>query len=169
MLECGILSRGMAKWNLNERNYSRFSERILLKQYQRFSRLRDLRISPRLPVNILENAPNLDDLNIDPALLVDQLNHAIGVYRTDQPNSWGRTFWPVFWLARLIEWIAQVPVWFLSVIFGIQQEKVTRSLPGRLVASISNISLWIFALIQTLAALGQLGWWHSLVRWITHH
>jgi hypothetical protein len=87
-------------------------------------------------VDLLENAVNLDELDIEPALLVDQLNYAIGVYRTDQPKSRRRTFWPFFWIARFFEWIAKLPVWFLSTIFSLEQEKVARSLFGRIVSGL---------------------------------
>jgi hypothetical protein len=119
-------------------------------------------------IDMLDNATNLDGLSFDPAILVDQLNQTIGVYRTDQTNAWFRTFWPVFWLARLIEWVAKLPVWLLSLTFGLEPEKIERSWFGRIVTIISNLTLWIFALVQALAAIGQLGWWTELVRPLTH-
>jgi hypothetical protein len=120
-------------------------------------------------IDMLDNVTNLDELSIDPSHLADQINQAIGVYRTDQTNSRFRTFWPIFWLARLIEWIAKLPVWLLSLTFGLEAEKTERSWYGRTVTILWNVSLWIFALIQTLGAMGLLGWWTDLERWMTHH
>jgi hypothetical protein len=117
------------------------------------------------PVNILENAPNLDDLSIEPGLLIDQINQAIGTYLVDQSRSWVRTFSPIFWIARSIEWIAQFPAWFLSVIFGIEQGKVARSIPGRIATGLFGI---ICTLIGALAGLFYVLEWFGLKNAVFH-
>ena len=78
-------------------------------------------------IDMLENVARLDQLRIEPSLLVDQINQAIGTYRADQWKSWRLTFWPLFWLARLLEYIARLPVYIFSLIFGLDQEKAARS------------------------------------------
>jgi hypothetical protein len=83
----------------------------------------------------------------------DVIEEAIGVYKHDQKKALFRTLNPFFWIVRLIEWIAQFPVWLFSSIFHVDQEKAARSIAGKIVTVISAASLWIFALIQSLEAL----------------
>jgi hypothetical protein len=50
-------------------------------------------------IDMLENVTRLDQIRVEPGLLVDQINQAIGTYRADQLKNWRRTFW----FARLVE------------------------------------------------------------------
>lgn len=118
-------------------------------------------------IDVIANVTTLDRFQIQPILLIDLLNQAIGTYLSDQPNSWRRTLWPIFWMARIIEWIAQFPIWFLSVVSGIEQEKVARSLFGRIVSGFFNSFCALIAALGGLFyVLEFLGFKDTVLRWL---
>jgi fumarate reductase subunit D len=109
----------------------------------------------------------------------ETIEEAIGAYRDDQKNARGRSLNPFFWLAfgaesiveafiQIIGWIAEIPIRLIIRIFRLEDTAV-RSWYGRSLTGVSAFTLWIFAFIQTLRALGLLGWWDSLPQSITHH
>ena len=109
----------------------------------------------------------------------DITEEAIGEYERGQEKARGRSRNPFFWLAwgaesivemfiQIVGWVAEIPVRLVTRIFRLDQEKAVRSWYGRSLTGLSALTLWIFALIQTLRALGLLGWWDSFLQSITH-
>jgi len=69
----------------------------------------------------------------------------------------------------IVGWMAEIPVRLVTRIFRLDREKTVRSWYGRSLTGISALTLWVFALIQTLRALDLLGWWDSFLRSIGRH
>lgn len=132
-----------------------------------------------LEVDVIEQMWELEALVMstrEPTVVIEE---AIGEYERDQKNARGRAPNPFFWLAlvadsivemfiQIVGWIVEIPVRLLSRIFRLDQEKAVRSWYGRWLTGLSALTLWTFALIQTLRALGLLAWWDSLLQSITH-
>jgi hypothetical protein len=132
-----------------------------------------------LEVDVIEQMWELEALAMSTREPMVVIEEAIGEYERDQKNARGRARNPFFWLAlvadsivemfiQIVGWIVEIPVRLLSRIFRLDQEKAVRSWYGRWLTGLSALTLWIFALIQTLRALGLLGWWDSLLQSITH-
>jgi hypothetical protein len=120
-------------------------------------------------LDVLDEIWSLERLHISTREPITAIEEAIGEYKRDRKRAWWRTWNPFFWIAHIIEWIAELPVRLFGVIFGVDQKKAVSSPLGRSATIFFNATIWIFALVQTLAALGLLGWWRSLLQWISHH
>lgn len=96
----------------------------------------------------------------EPVVAVEE---AIGVYEHDQKRASFRTRNPIFWILRVVEWIAELPFWFVGL-FGFNQKKAEESKPGRVVKGVMQIGVFVAFgwLIQLLVNLIQLlhvlGW-----------
>jgi len=111
----------------------------------------------------------------EPMVVIEE---ALGEYERNQKSARGRSRNPFFWLAlaadlivetliQIIGWIAEIPVRLLSRIFCLDQEKVARSLFGRVVTGLFGA---ICALIAALAGLFYvlefLGFKDAVLRWL---
>jgi hypothetical protein len=96
--------------------------------------------APSLEVDVIERFWYLGNLGVsfrEPTTVIEE---AIGVYKHDQKNALYRTRNPVSWIVRIVEWIAEFPVWLFSSIFGLDQEKAATSKLGRIVTIVFQTS-----------------------------
>jgi hypothetical protein len=56
----------------------------------------------------------------------ETIEEAIGFYKHDQKRARFGTRNPIFWVLRIVEWMAQLPFWLVSL-FGFSQEKAQES------------------------------------------
>ena len=61
---------------------------------------------PSRSVELFDDIFLLDQYDIPPSMVVDELDRAIGVYETDRRNSIFRTFNPLWWIGNLAGWLA---------------------------------------------------------------
>jgi hypothetical protein len=111
-----------------------------------------------------QETPGLQQQAID---LVDQ---AIGVYNDDQKKAFWRSLNPLFWILRIVEWIAGVPFWLISLL-GFSREKAEESKSGQLAKGLIEIGLlvsgfgWVVQLLVNLIQLlHDFGWTKILHR-----
>jgi len=80
-------------------------------------------------------------------------DRAIGVYEEGKSAAWMRTFNPLFWLARVIDGLAESSFKMVAL-FGRNPQKDRRTRAGRLIAGIEKLLLWAAALAAILEFLG---------------
>jgi hypothetical protein len=96
----------------------------------------------------------------EPVVAVEE---AIGVYEHDQKRASFRTRNPIFWILRVVEWIAELPFWFIGL-FGFNQKEAEESKTGRVVKGVMQVGVFVAFgwLVQLLVNLIQLlhafGW-----------
>jgi hypothetical protein len=132
-----------------------------------------------LEVDVIEQMWELEALAMSTREPMVVIEEALGEYERDQKNARGRSRNPFFWLAlgadsivetliQIIGWIAEIPVRLLSRIFRLDQEKVARSLFGRIVTGLfSAICALIAALAGLFYVLEFLGFKDAVLRWLT--
>jgi hypothetical protein len=109
--------------------------------------------SSLIEVDVIEQYWSLETLGVSFRAPQDIIEEAIGRYKTDQKKAQRRTWSPLFWAARFIEWIIQFPVWLISLTFSIEEEKVARSWYGRLLSGIYVGFCTLIPAVQALSAL----------------
>lgn len=100
-------------------------------------------------VDLIANVFNLSRLRLEPNILIDELEKAVGVYEDDALYALIRTFNPLFWLGRIIDSIASLPFTLLGRL-GFNQDKAEGSILGKIIKG-------ILYLAQGVAALEKLG------------
>lgn len=80
----------------------------------------------RSNLNLLDNIFNLQNYDIEPQIIIDFIDQAIGVYERDFTSSIIRTFNPLFWAGKVLEAIASVPFMVLGRL-GLPQQKIESS------------------------------------------
>jgi hypothetical protein len=103
-----------------------------------------------LTADALQQFWDLEALGVSFRAPMDLVEEAIGKYKMDQKNALQRTRSPLFWTTRFIEWIIQLPVWIVILIFSVEEGKVARSWYGRL---LSGLFWGTCALLGALQAL----------------
>ena len=135
---------------------------------------------PPSEIDVIDQLWDLEWLGVSFRQPAETVEEAIGAYRDEQSNARARSRNPFFWIAwiaesiiemliQIVGWIAEIPVRLIIRIFRLDQDKAVRSWYGRSLTGLSAFTLWIFALIQTLRALGLLGWWDTFLQSMTHH
>ena len=105
--------------------------------------------APRLggrtyPINLISNVFNFAELEIEPRMLTDVLEKALGVYQDDATRALVRTCSPFFWIGRLFDVIASLPFVLLGRL-GFNQNDAETSIIGKLIKT-------LLYLIQVAAA-----------------
>jgi hypothetical protein len=135
---------------------------------------------PPSEIDVIDQLWDLEWLGVSFRQPAETIEEAIGAYRDDEKKARGRSRNPFFWIAwgadsivelliQIVGWMAEIPVRLVTRIFRLDREKTVRSWYGRSLTGISALTLWVFALIQTLRALDLLGWWDSFLRSIGRH
>lgn len=94
-------------------------------------------------IEIISNIFMLRDLHIPLRHVINALERAIGVYRSDRRNSIIRTFNPLWWVVRILYWFAHIPFRLLGAA-GFDATRAEESTLGRVIK---------FALLTLPAAL----------------
>jgi hypothetical protein len=64
---------------------------------------------PAGDISLLDNVFNLPSLRVSHAHLLDELDRAIGIYRSWLGPLWRRLFNPFYWFGWALTWIAEIP------------------------------------------------------------
>jgi hypothetical protein len=125
---------------------------------------------PSEEIDLLEMVFDLQKFGFNYNRATDVIDESIGVYKNDQKKALSRSYNPIFWLLRIVEWIAEFPFWLISLL-GFNQKKAEESKSGRAVKGVVQISVLAAAfgwLVQVLVNLIQLlhdfGWTEILHR-----
>jgi hypothetical protein len=108
-------------------------------------------------IDVLAEIWDLNLYHVNQNAPIDVIDNAIGVYRKDQAKSWFRTFWPFFWLGRLIDWVAH---WTFNVValFGADPHEARSSHFGRVITALERLTLWTATVVgAAIAVLEFLG------------
>jgi hypothetical protein len=132
------------------------------------TRLKEITSSRNL--DVIEQLWSLESFGVSFREPIDVIEEAIGKYKRDQKKALGRTRNPVFWILRIVGWIAGVPFWLISLL-GFSREKAEESQSGQLAKGLIEIGPLVSGfgwLVQLLVNLIQLlhdfGWTKILHR-----
>ena len=103
-------------------------------------------------INMVENLFNLFNFDIEPQILVDTIDKAIGIYERDFIPSVIRTVNPLFWLGIILESIASIPFYLLGSV-GFNRNKIEGSIFGKITKWLIKIVTLIFGLLEGMARL----------------
>lgn len=117
----------------------------------------------RQNINLVANIFHLHQFEIEPTYLLDVVDRAIGVYKSDQKKSLVRTFNPFFWVGILLDLVVSIPFTLLGKA-GLNTKAIEESILGK----ISKFILYIVSLIAGIITIAQpLGWLDRLKNFIT--
>jgi hypothetical protein len=118
-------------------------------------------------IDVLNHLWELETKRISARLPVDVIEEAIGVYHDDQAKSWFRTFWPFFWIGRLIDWIADGIFHGVVAFFGGNPHEARSSTFGRVITGLERLTLWIATVGGTVLLILQfLGFEVPIRHWL---
>jgi hypothetical protein len=113
-------------------------------------------------IDLFLNIFNLAIFQLDPRLLTDAIEQALGKYDNEQKSAIIRTFNPFWWLFKLIKSIAYFPFWILQSA-GVNTTKFERSFFGKIIKLIFDLAVFIAAVLAILAAFG---WQDTVINYI---
>ena len=83
-------------------------------------------------IDLIEDIFNLHEFQLDPRLVLDQIDRAIGIYQSNQKKARARVFNPLFYVEMILDFISNLPFIALGKL-GFNRHKMTISAIGRLV------------------------------------
>lgn len=98
-------------------------------------------------INLVDNLFNLQNFDIETQALLDFIDQVDGIYQQDFINSVLRTINPFYWLAKILEFIASIPFFFIGSI-GLNQKQIEGSFVGKLVKLIIKLLATIGAIVS---------------------
>ncbi|HUV04767.1 MAG TPA: hypothetical protein VMX94_06635 [Armatimonadota bacterium] len=72
----------------------------------------------RHTIDLMRNIDHLHNYDIDPRQVVSVIDETIGVFQRDVTSAWLRTFWPFFWIHKIIAWLIAYPFRLWSEAMG---------------------------------------------------
>jgi hypothetical protein len=124
-------------------------------------------VSSTIKLDVVDELWSLEQLFVSTREPITAIEEAIGEYKRNQKKARWRTWSPLFWATRFIEWIIQFPVWLLSLIFSVEEHKVARSWYGRLLSGVFWGTCALVGAVQALSALlDHYGLEKPLLRWL---
>jgi hypothetical protein len=96
-------------------------------------------------VDVLDLLWYLEKLRLSYRAPSDVVDEAIGKYQADRFKSWVRTFNPLYWFGRLIDWLIG-EAFNIVRLFGRNPETARRSPTGRKIFAIGQFIVWAFGL-----------------------
>lgn len=106
-------------------------------------------------VSLLDNIFNFPNLRLPHTALLDELDRAIGVYRSWIGPLWRQLFNPFYWLGWILTWIAAIPFRLLDAA-GFNGVKAEASLWGKLTKAAIQAATGLGAVLGILEKLGYL-------------
>lgn len=106
-------------------------------------------------IDLIDNIFNLHEFQIDPPLVLDVVERAIGIYQTNHKKARARACNPFFYVGLALDFISDLP--FLAIgKLGFNRQKAKTSAVGRLIKGILFLIPIIAAFLTTLHHLGYL-------------
>lgn len=98
-------------------------------------------------INTVKNIFNLHNFQMSSQEVLDFVDQAIGIYKTDYFKSYLRTFNPFHWLTLLILEIIRIPFYILGAV-GFNRAKIETSFIGRLSKGIAFLLGLLLTIVQ---------------------
>ena len=114
-------------------------------------------------VDIFSNIFRLDEISVEPIILFDVLDRAIGLYCDDKRNAIIRTFNPFFWIGLVLDYIVSLPFAFIGNL-GFDEQKAESSLIGKIIKGLGWIITIGAAITTILGGLGCLSYLKHIVK-----
>lgn len=102
-------------------------------------------------IDLIDNLFNLQNFDIEVQTLIDIIDQALGIYEGDFTKSIIRTFNPLFWLGRVLEFISSIPFYLLGSI-GFSRVRIENSILGKFIKLIIKM-ITLFVLIWQFLAI----------------
>ena len=116
----------------------------------------------RLPVgerqgdmDLVENIFSLHQQKVDPQILADCIERAIGLYRNDRFKAWMRTLNPLYWLNILLDYAARLPLYILGSL-GLDRDKLEGTAFGKFLKGCFRMAGFVALLVVVLHYLSLL-------------
>ncbi len=106
-------------------------------------------------VDLIENIFNLHEFQIDPRLVLDNIDRAIGIYASNTRSALIRIFNPFFYIGLVFDFISDLPFIALGKL-GFNHHKARSSAIGRLVKGFFYLITVFAAFLTILHLLGYL-------------
>lgn len=106
-------------------------------------------------VDLIGNIFNLHEFQIDPRLVLDNIDRAIGIYASNTRWALIRIFNPFFYIGLAFDFISDLPFVALGKL-GFNRQKARTSATGRLVKGVFYLITVLAAFLTTLHLLGFL-------------
>lgn len=118
-------------------------------------------------VDVLEQFWYLDRLRISIQAPSDVVEEAIGKYENDQRRSWVRTFCPIYWFGRLIDWLVSGAFNIVALV-GANPQTARNSPIGHIVFAIAKFMGWIAGIVVAIITVLQFFGFETPVRRFFH-
>lgn len=113
-------------------------------------------------IHLIQNIFNLGDYHISYDTVINNLDNAIGVYKSDLFWSIVRIINPFFYFNLLFTWISNVPFFVISKM-GYDREKAESSTLGKFIKSVIYILTAVASCITIINGLGGID---NIVTWV---
>jgi len=114
-------------------------------------------------IDLVINIFNLYRFRINPQLLLDFIERAIGVYENDGLKALLRTVNPFFWLGLISDYIVSLPFKVFGEI-GFNQEKIESSITGKIIKGIIKGTFYLITFLASfLAVLKYIGYLEKFI------
>ncbi len=104
-------------------------------------------------IDLFLNIFHYSRFSIQPSMLFDVIDRAIGMYLSDQKQAKVRTINPLFWCNEFISWLISLPFQFLTSI-GLNGERAEFSVAGKMMKIIAGFVIYLAAILQSLDIMG---------------
>ena len=113
-------------------------------------------------IEVISNVFSLGDLNIPRQNVINAIERAMGVYRSNWSKSVIRTCNPLWWAGRLIDWIAYTPFRLIGAA-GFDSANAAESILGRLIILFLKITVTLIGTTGALIAIDErFGVWDTV-------
>lgn len=108
-------------------------------------------------LDLMSNIFMLEMKRVHESYLIDMIDRAIGVYKSNRRNAIIRTFNPLFWFLMIVDFVVSIPFIILGRI-GFNQKKMEQSKIGKLIKLVFYLILLIEAILVILQRIGHDDW-----------
>ena len=117
----------------------------------------------RQDVDLVINMFHLDQYQIPPSQLLDQIERAIGKLNNDSTSAFIRTLNPFFWIDRILRYVARSPFNILRSA-GINADKIESSLIGKIGKLVTYVLTLLIMILTILQLTGLLDNFNTRIR-----
>lgn len=100
-------------------------------------------------IDLIENIFNLHEFQIDPRLVLDKIDRAIGIYQSNQKWARFRVLNPLFYAGLVLDFVSDLPFVALGNL-GFNRQKARSSTIGRLVKGVLYLVTVVAAFLTIL-------------------
>ena len=110
---------------------------------------------PSGEIDLLENIFSLHQYKVEPQILVDHVERAIGIYTSDRLGASVRTINPLYWLSIFLNYSARLPFFILGIL-GLDQDRLEGAPLGKFFKGCFRVAVLLALLVGLIHYLGFL-------------